>query len=164
MLIRQIAVRPERVDLQIRPARLTRVLGTAAAITESTDQEDANVLTLSVTAQLRRFYETLSFALGLGALVLSVGIVQISQLTGWGLARTAWISILCATLLGLAMLALMALIEITFAAISTQARVNARNFARSLIRPQDDDLMDFAQLAMPVIPAGRPTSRRSSPT
>lgn len=60
----------------------------------------------AVTTQLRRFYETLSFALGIGALVLSVGIVQISQLTGWALARTAWISILCATLLGLAALAI----------------------------------------------------------
>ncbi len=60
----------------------------------------------TVTAQLRPFYETLSFALGIGALILSVGIVQISHLTGWSLARTAWISILCATLLGLAALAI----------------------------------------------------------
>jgi RNA polymerase primary sigma factor len=49
---------------------------------------------------------------------------------------------------------------ITFAALSTQARVNARNFARSLIRPQEEELMDFAQLAMPVIPALEPTESR----
>jgi DNA invertase Pin-like site-specific DNA recombinase len=54
MLIRQIAVRPERVDLQILPARLATVLGTASAIIGSADQEDANLLTLSVAAQLRR--------------------------------------------------------------------------------------------------------------
>jgi hypothetical protein len=53
-LIRQIAVRPVRVDLQILPARLTSVLGTTPTITGSADQEDANVLTLSVAAQLRR--------------------------------------------------------------------------------------------------------------
>jgi hypothetical protein len=54
MLIRRIAVRPERVDLQILPARLATVLGTAPAIIGSADQEDANILTLSVAAQLRR--------------------------------------------------------------------------------------------------------------
>src|SRR3984893_10352898 len=54
MLIRQIAVRPERVDLQILAARLAAVLGIAPAITGSADQEDANILTLSVAAQLRR--------------------------------------------------------------------------------------------------------------
>ena len=54
MLIRQIAVRPEQVDVQILPARLATVLGTAPAILGSADQEDANVLTLSVAAQLRR--------------------------------------------------------------------------------------------------------------
>jgi site-specific DNA recombinase len=53
-LIQQIEVRPERVDLQILPARLAPVLGTAPAILGSADQEDANVLTLSVAAQLRR--------------------------------------------------------------------------------------------------------------
>jgi hypothetical protein len=57
-------------------------------------------------------------------------------------------------ILVLAMLGLMALIGVTFATLSNQARVNARNVARSLIRPHDDELMDFAQLAMPVIPAG----------
>jgi hypothetical protein len=54
MLIRQIAVVPERVDLQILPARLPTVLGTAPAILGSADQQDANVLTLSIAAQLRR--------------------------------------------------------------------------------------------------------------
>jgi hypothetical protein len=54
MLVRRIAVCPERVDLQILPARLATALGTAPAIIGSADQEDANVLTLSVTAQLRR--------------------------------------------------------------------------------------------------------------
>jgi site-specific DNA recombinase len=54
MLIRQIAVRPERVDLHILPARLLTLLGTAPAIIGSADQEDANVLTLSVAAQLHR--------------------------------------------------------------------------------------------------------------
>jgi site-specific DNA recombinase len=54
MLIRRIAVRPERVDLQILPTRLATVLGTAPAIIGSVDQEDANILTLSVAAQLRR--------------------------------------------------------------------------------------------------------------
>jgi DNA invertase Pin-like site-specific DNA recombinase len=53
-LIQQIEVRPERVDLQILPARLATALGTAPAILGSADQEDANVLTLSVAAQLRR--------------------------------------------------------------------------------------------------------------
>jgi hypothetical protein len=60
----------------------------------------------AVTAELRPFYETLSFALGVGALTASIGLVQISRLTGWTLARTTWISILCATLFGLAALAL----------------------------------------------------------
>jgi hypothetical protein len=54
MLIRQIAVRSERVDLQILPARLATVLGTAPASIGSVDQEDTTVLTLSVAAQLRR--------------------------------------------------------------------------------------------------------------
>ena len=53
-LIQQIEVRPERVDLQILPARLATLLGTAPVILGSADQEDANVLTLSVAAQLRR--------------------------------------------------------------------------------------------------------------
>src|SRR5882762_1304371 len=53
-LIQQIEVRPERVDLQILPARLATLLGTVPAILGSADQEDANVLTLSVAAQLRR--------------------------------------------------------------------------------------------------------------
>jgi len=54
MLIRRIAVVPERVELQILPARLPAVLGTAPAIVASADHEDANILILSVAAQLRR--------------------------------------------------------------------------------------------------------------
>jgi hypothetical protein len=54
MLIRQIAVAPERVELQILPARLPTVLGTAPAIVASANPQDANVLTLLVAAQLRR--------------------------------------------------------------------------------------------------------------
>jgi hypothetical protein len=53
-LIRQIAVRPDRVDLQIRPGRLATALDTAPAIIGSPDQADTNILTLSVAAQLRR--------------------------------------------------------------------------------------------------------------
>ena len=53
-LIRQIEVRPERVELQIRPARLRTLLGTAPATVGSSGQDDANILTLSVAAQLRR--------------------------------------------------------------------------------------------------------------
>jgi len=34
MLIRQIEVRPDRVELQLRPARLPNILGIASAITE----------------------------------------------------------------------------------------------------------------------------------
>ena len=44
----------------------------------------------------------------------------------------------------LAMLGLLALIGITFATYSGQAKINARNYAQSLNRPQDDELMDFA--------------------
>lgn len=58
----------------------------------------------ATTTSLRPFYETLSFALGLGALLVSIGLVQISHLMGWTLARTAWISILCGTLVGIATL------------------------------------------------------------
>jgi hypothetical protein len=44
----------------------------------------------------------------------------------------------------LAMLGLLALVGVTFATLSAQARVNARNYAQSLLVPQDDELMDFA--------------------
>ena len=44
----------------------------------------------------------------------------------------------------LAMLGLLALVGVTFATFSGQARINARNFSQSLIQPQDDELMDFA--------------------
>jgi hypothetical protein len=44
----------------------------------------------------------------------------------------------------LAMLALLALIGVTFATFSGQSKINARNFAQSVIQPQDDELMDFA--------------------
>src|SRR5438045_426898 len=54
MLIRQIEVRPERVELQLRPARLPTILGIASATTESADEADADLLILSVAAQLRR--------------------------------------------------------------------------------------------------------------
>jgi large repetitive protein len=44
----------------------------------------------------------------------------------------------------LAMLGLLALVGVTFATFSGQERINSRNFALSLIQPQDDELMDFA--------------------
>jgi hypothetical protein len=44
----------------------------------------------------------------------------------------------------LAMLGLLALIGVTFATFSGQAKINARNFAQSVIGMQDDELMDFA--------------------
>jgi hypothetical protein len=59
----------------------------------------------TVTANPRPFYETLSFALGVGTLLVSIGIVQISHLTGWSLVRTVWITILCGTLLAIGALA-----------------------------------------------------------
>ena len=42
------------------------------------------------------------------------------------------------------MLALMALIGITFATFSGQSRISARNFAQSVNQPQRDELMDYA--------------------
>ena len=47
-------------------------------------------------------------------------------------------------ILVLAMLGLLALIGVTFATFSGQARLNARNFAQSVLQPQSDELMDFA--------------------
>ena len=44
----------------------------------------------------------------------------------------------------LGMLALMALIGITFATFSGQSRISARNFAQSVNQPQRDELMDYA--------------------
>lgn len=44
----------------------------------------------------------------------------------------------------LAMMSLLAVIGVTFATLSAQAKINARNFAQSVIRPQEDELMDFA--------------------
>ncbi len=44
----------------------------------------------------------------------------------------------------LAMLGLLALIGVTFATFSGQAKINAKNFAQGVIAPQDDELMDFA--------------------
>ena len=44
----------------------------------------------------------------------------------------------------LAMLGLLALIGVTFATFSGQARINARLYAQSVLKPQDDELMDFA--------------------
>src|SRR5204863_4959514 len=55
----------------------------------------------TVTTNVRPFYETLSFALGVGTLLVSLGIVQISNLTGWSLVRAVWITILCGTLLAI---------------------------------------------------------------
>src|SRR5262249_40275341 len=47
-------------------------------------------------------------------------------------------------ILVLAMLGLLALVGITFVALSNQARVNATNFTRSLTRPLPKELMFFA--------------------
>ena len=44
----------------------------------------------------------------------------------------------------LGMLALMALIGITFATFSGQSRTSARNFAQSVTSSQRDELMDYA--------------------
>ncbi len=47
-------------------------------------------------------------------------------------------------ILVLAMLGLLAVIGITFATYSGQAKINARNYAVSVLRPQADELLDFA--------------------
>ena len=52
-----------------------------------------------------------------------------------------------ALVLVLAMLGLLALIGVTFATFSGQARINARNFAQSVIKPQHDVLY-FALLQL----------------
>jgi len=44
----------------------------------------------------------------------------------------------------LAMLGLLALIGVTFATFSGQARINNRNYQQSLLQPQGDELLDFA--------------------
>src|SRR5262245_38261308 len=44
----------------------------------------------------------------------------------------------------LAMLGLLALIGITFATYTGQSRINARNYAQSVLVPQKDELIDFA--------------------
>src|SRR6516162_7434090 len=44
----------------------------------------------------------------------------------------------------LAVLGLLALIGITFATYSGQAKINARNYAVSVLQPQADELFDFA--------------------
>ncbi len=49
-----------------------------------------------------------------------------------------------ALVLVLAMLGLLALIAVTFAAYSAQAKINARNFALAAFKPQADELFDFA--------------------
>jgi len=67
----------------------------------------------AVTAQRRPFYETLSFALGFGALLLSVGILQLSRLTGWNVTRSSWVVTICVTLLGLAGLAISGKFQLT---------------------------------------------------
>ena len=43
----------------------------------------------------------------------------------------------------LAMLGLLALVGVTFATFSGQARINNRNFMQSLFQPQADELIDF---------------------
>src|SRR5205085_6683720 len=53
-LVRHIEVRPDRVEWQLRPARLPSILGIASANTASADEADSNLLILSVAAQLRR--------------------------------------------------------------------------------------------------------------
>jgi large repetitive protein len=47
-------------------------------------------------------------------------------------------------ILVLAVLALMALIGVTFATLAAQGKVNARNFAQSVLMPRSNELMDFA--------------------
>src|SRR5262245_38020373 len=47
-------------------------------------------------------------------------------------------------ILVLGMIGLLALVGTTFVAISSQVRINARNFADSLLRPDPKDLMFFA--------------------
>lgn len=49
-----------------------------------------------------------------------------------------------ALILILGMLGLLALIGVTFATFTGQARVGARNYAQSVLRPQSGELMDFA--------------------
>jgi len=67
----------------------------------------------TVSAQLRPFYETLSFALGAGALLLAIGIVQTSVMTGWSVARAAWVVISCVMLLGLVAIAISGKFQLT---------------------------------------------------
>ena len=47
-------------------------------------------------------------------------------------------------ILVLAILALLALIGVTFATFASQGKINARNFARSVLNPSPRELMDFA--------------------
>ncbi|MDG3003329.1 hypothetical protein [Paludisphaera mucosa] len=49
-----------------------------------------------------------------------------------------------ALILVLGMLGLLALIGVTFATFSGQARIGARNYAQSVLRPQPNELMDYA--------------------
>ena len=67
----------------------------------------------TVTAELRPFYETLSFALGIGSLILCVAIVQISELTSWSVARTGWMVILCVSVLGVGALTISGKFQLT---------------------------------------------------
>ena len=43
----------------------------------------------------------------------------------------------------LAMLGLLALVGVTFATFTGQARINNRNYQQSLLQPQADELLDF---------------------
>ncbi len=59
----------------------------------------------------------------------------------------------------LGMLALMAVIGVTFATFSGQSRISARNFAQSVNQPQRDELMDYA---LSQLICDTPTSARRS--
>ncbi len=60
----------------------------------------------SVIAPLRPLYETGSFVIGVLLLGFLFTLVQLARLTGWTLVRTAWVSVLCATLAGLSVVAI----------------------------------------------------------
>src|SRR5436305_8159135 len=57
----------------------------------------------------------------------------------------------------LGMLGLLALIGVTFATLSGQARINARNYMQSQQQPDSNELMDFA-LQQLIDDTGLPTS------
>src|SRR5262249_15468268 len=63
-------------------------------------------------------------------------------------------------ILVLAMIGLLALVGATFVAISGRARINARNFARSLMRPESNELLDFAVSQLVLDTANPPSALR----